>query len=102
MKKSLVLREEHAEKLLELDEAVTAAVGRLKESGFQSGYLKPIVVGRINPLRFINPGKPGKDDAPPDFDKTIDKMIEGAKKFDATKVRAQDVAIAAAVGGAEE
>ena len=93
---SLKLREAHAEKLLELDEAVTAAVGRLKEAGFTSGYLKPIVVARVNPLRFI---KPGKDDARPDFDKTIDKMIEGAKKFDPSKVRAQDVAIAAAVGG---
>ncbi|MBA3458594.1 MAG: ParB N-terminal domain-containing protein [Deltaproteobacteria bacterium] len=99
MKKSLVLREQHADKLLELDEAVTAAVGRLKESGFTSGYLKPIVVARVNPLRFL---KPGKEDAAPDFDKTIDKMIEGAKKFDPSKIRAQDVAIAAAVGGGEE
>ena len=94
--KSLPLREAHADKLLELDEAVTAAVGRLKEAGFTSGYLKPIVVARVNPLRFV---KPGKDDARPDFDKTIERMIEGAKKFDPSKVRAQDVAIAAAVGG---
>lgn len=96
MKKSLPLREAHAERLLELDQAVTAAVARLKEAGFTSGYLKPIVVARINPLRFI---KPGKDDARPDFDKTIDRMLEGAKKFDPSKVKAQDVAIAAAVGG---
>src|SRR4051812_15585547 len=99
MAKSLKLRETHAEKLLELDEAVTGAVARLKESGFTSGYLKPIVVARVNPLRFL---KPGKDDAAPDFDKTIDKMIEGAKKFDPSKIRAQDVAIAAAVGGGED
>ena len=99
MKKSLTLREAHAERLLELDQAVTAAVARLKEAGFTSGYLKPIVVARINPLRFI---KPGKDDARPDFDKTIDRMLDGAKKFDPSKVRAQDVAIAAAVGGSEE
>jgi len=99
IKKSLVLREAHAERLLELDEAVAAAVVRLKESGFTSGYLKPIVVARINPLRFI---KPGKDDARPDFDKTIDRMLDGAKKFDPSKVKAQDVAIAAAVGGGEE
>ncbi len=99
MAKSLKLREAHADKLLELDEAVSAAVVRLKESGFSSGYLKPIVVARVNPLRFL---KPGKDDAKPDFDKTIDKMIEGAKKFDASKVKAQDVAIASAVGGGEE
>lgn len=99
MKDSLGLRAEHADKLLELDEAVTAAVGRLKEAGFSSGYLKPIVVARVNPLRFV---KPGADAPPPDFDRTIDKMIEGAKKFDPSKVRAQDVAIAAAVGGGDE
>jgi ParB family transcriptional regulator, chromosome partitioning protein len=99
LKKSLVLRQAHAERLLELDLAVTAAVARLKAAGFTSGYLKPIVVARINPLRFI---KAGKDDARPDFDKTIDRMLEGAKKFDPSKVKAQDVAIAAAVGGSEE
>jgi ParB family chromosome partitioning protein len=99
MKKSLPMREAHAEKLLELDEEVITAVGRLKAAGFTSGYLKPIVVARVNPLRFL---KPGKEDARPDFDKTIDKMIEGAKKFDASKVKAQDVAIAAAVGGSED
>jgi ParB family chromosome partitioning protein len=96
IKTSLVLRQAHAERLLELDEAVTAAVARLKESGFTSGYLKPIVVARINPLRFI---KAGKDDARPDFDRTIDRMLDGARKFDPSKVKAQDVAIAAAVGG---
>jgi len=99
MKHSLELREAHAERLLELDQAVTAAVARLKEAGFTSGYLKPIVVARINPLRFI---KAGKDDARPDFDRTIDRMLDGAKKFDPAKVRAQDVAIAAAVGGGED
>jgi len=101
LKKSLPLREEHADKLLELDKAVTAAVARLKAAGWTSGYLKPIVVARVNPLRFV---KPGKEAARPDFDKTIDRMIEGAKKFDASKVKAQDVAIAAAAsgGGGEE
>ena len=95
MKKSLVLREQHADKLLELDELVTKAVAKLKEAGWTSGYLKPIVVARINPLRFA------KTEGPSDFDKTIDRMIDGAKKFDASKVKAQDVAIAAAVGGGE-
>jgi ParB family transcriptional regulator, chromosome partitioning protein len=99
MQSSLPLREAHAARLLELDEAVTAAVGRLKEAGFTSGYLKPIVVARINPLRFV---KPGAGDARPDFDQTIDRMIEGAKKFDPSKVKAQDVAIAAAVGGGDD
>jgi ParB family chromosome partitioning protein len=98
MTKSLRLREAHADKLLELDELVGKAVTKLKEAGWTSGYLKPIVVARINPLRFA---KLGKDDRA-DFDKTIDRMIDGAKKFDATKIKAQDVAIAAAVGGGDE
>ncbi len=97
MAKSLKLREAHADKLLELDELVAAAVGKLKEAGWTSGYLKPIVVARVNPLRFAKLGP----DERADFDKTLDKMIDGAKKFDASKVKAQDVAIAAAVGGGE-
>jgi ParB family chromosome partitioning protein len=93
----LAVSEKHAERLLELDELVNAAVAKLKEQGFQSGYLKPVVVARINPLRWIKtkPGQPIKAE----FDKTIDKMIEGAKGFDASKVKAADIAAAAAMGG---
>src|SRR6185369_9222258 len=100
MKKSLKLREAHADKLLELDEAVNAAVVKLKEAGFTSGYLKPIVVARINPLRFVKP-KPGQP-IKGDFDKTIGRMLEGARKFDASKVGAADIAAAAAMGGGGE
>jgi ParB family transcriptional regulator, chromosome partitioning protein len=98
MSKSLKMREKHADKLLELDELVGEAVKKLKEAGWTSGYLKPIVVARINPLRFVKQGKDEKSD----FDKTIDKMIEGAKKFDASKVKAADMVLAATVGGGDE
>jgi ParB family chromosome partitioning protein len=98
MTKSLKLREAHADKLLELDQAVTAAVAKLKEAGWTSGYLKPIVVARVNPLRFAKLGA----DEKADFDKTIDRMLDGAKKFDPSKLKAQDIAIAAAVGGEAE
>jgi ParB family transcriptional regulator, chromosome partitioning protein len=98
LSKSLEMREQHADKLLELDELVGEAVKKLKAAGWTSGYLKPIVVARVNPLRFA---KPGKDDKA-DFDKTIDKMIEGAKKFDASKVKAQDMVLAATVGGGDD
>jgi len=98
MAKSLKLREHQADLLLELDKHVAEAVERLKKSGFTSGYLKPIVVGRINPLKFM---KLAKDAPKPDFDKTIDKMIDAAKKFDPSKIKAQDIAIAAAAGGGE-
>jgi ParB family chromosome partitioning protein len=92
-------REELATKILELDEAVNQAVVRLKESGFTSGYLKPLVVSRINPLRWV---KADKDAPKPDLEKTLAKMLEGAKKFDPGKVKAADVAAAAWMGGGEE
>lgn len=98
MTKSLRLREHQANLLLELDKHVAEAVERLKKSGFTSGYLKPIVVGRINHLKFI---KQAKDAPKPDFDKTIEKMIDAAKKFDPSKIKAQDIAVAAAAGGGE-
>lgn len=96
MSESLELREQQADLLVELDKHVAEAVDRLKKAGFTSGYLKAIVVGRINPLRFV---KASKDAPKPDFDKTIEKMIDGAKTFDPSKVKAMDLAIAAASSG---
>ena len=93
-------REAHADALLELDEAVNGAVQKLKDSGFNSGYLKPIVVARINPLRFVRP-KPGQP-IKGDFDKTLAKMLEGARAFDPSKIKAADVAAASMSGGGEE
>jgi ParB family chromosome partitioning protein len=86
--------------LLTLDALVNEAVKKLKESGFTSGYLKPVVVARINPLRFVKakPGEPVRGD----FHKTIGKMMEGARKFDPSKVKASDIALAASMGSSDE
>jgi ParB family chromosome partitioning protein len=81
------IREARADRLLELDEAVDACVKALKEAGLTSGYLKPFVVARLNPLRFA---KRGAELA--DFDATIDKMLASAAKFDAAKIKPQDLA----------
>jgi ParB family chromosome partitioning protein len=78
--------------MLELDEAVSAAVAELKSKGFESPYLRAFVVARINPLRF-------KRGAKADFDETIDKMLAGARRFDSGKIRADQVA---KTGGAPE
>ena len=83
--KAIETRRERANKLLELNEAVNAAVASLKERGFESPYLKAFVVARINPLRFQR--KPTAD-----FDETIDKMIGSATRFDAGKIRVDQVA----------
>ncbi|MFT3923884.1 MAG: chromosome partitioning protein ParB [Myxococcales bacterium] len=100
LSETLPMRKERAEKLLELDQAVNEAVKKLKDAGFTSGYLKPVVVARINPLRFVKakPGEPVRGD----FDKTVGRMLEGARKFDASKVKASDIALAASMGSGEE
>ena len=89
--RALEVRRQRAAKLLELNDAVTAAVASLKSRGFESPYLRAFVVARINPLRF----KRGEAD----FDETIDKMLGSARRFDSAKIRADQVARS---GGAPE
>jgi ParB family chromosome partitioning protein len=90
--KTLPEHEERARMLLALDEAVNQVVDRLKEAGLKSAYLKPFVIARINPLRWQKAAKPGQKAPRGEFEKTIGKMLESAKKFDAGKVRPQDLA----------
>ena len=90
--KALEIRRERAARVLELDAAVSEAVAALKARGFESPYLRPFVVARINPLRF-------KRGAKAEFDETIDKMLASAQRFDAGKIRQDQVARA---GGAPE
>ena len=96
--KCMELRGQRAELLLELDGKVAECVAKLKAAGLQSAYLKPFVVARLNPLRFV---KSKRGDATPvaEYDATIKKMIASAEKFDAGKIKAQDLA---AAGGAPE
>ncbi|HKV51845.1 MAG TPA: hypothetical protein VJO52_11660 [Gemmatimonadaceae bacterium] len=82
--RAIEVRRERAAKMLELNDAVTAAVASLKSRGFESPYLRAFVVARLNPLRF----KRGEAD----FDETINKMLAGARRFDAAKIRADQVA----------
>jgi ParB family transcriptional regulator, chromosome partitioning protein len=89
---ALETRRERAGRILELDAAVTEAMKKLKERGFESPYLRPFVVARINPIRFKRGGNP-------DVDETIDTMLAAARRFDAGRVRADQVA---KVGGAPE
>jgi ParB family chromosome partitioning protein len=89
--KALETRRKRAARILELDSAVTDAMKKLKERGFESPYLRPFVIARINPIRF----KRGAADA----DEVIDTMLASARKFDAGRVRADQVAKA---GGAPE
>lgn len=92
---ALETRRERAAKLLELNELVNEAVKGLKGRGLESPYLKAFVVARINPLRFQR--KPTAD-----FDETIDKMLGSARRFDAGKIKADQVARTGGAPSTEE
>ncbi len=85
-------RERRADVVLAFDEAVGAAVARLKERGFDSPYLRNFVVARVNPLRFV------KGDLP-SFDDLFAQMTRRAAGMDPAKVKGEDVARS---GGAPE
>jgi ParB family chromosome partitioning protein len=85
LSKAVAERERRAKVVLDFDDAVSEAVARLKEKGFDSPYLKAFVVARVNPLRFMKGG------APP-FDELFATMTKRARGMDAGKVRGEDVA----------
>jgi ParB family chromosome partitioning protein len=77
--------EKHATLLMELDERVAAAVAKLKERGFVSPYLRAFVVARVNPLRWIQ-------GEPPPLDEVLKTMRDRAAKFNADKIKQEDLA----------
>jgi ParB family chromosome partitioning protein len=85
MKQALRERERRGRKILKLDEAVSAAVEKLKSRGLTSPYLKPFVVARVNYTRFSKATSF-------DFDEALDKIIASASKFNADRVKQEDVA----------
>jgi len=78
-------RERRAQMLLDLDDAVSAAVEKLKERGLTSPYLKAFVVARVNPLRFIK-------GEPPPFDELLATMTKRARGMDPERIRTEDLA----------
>ncbi len=85
-------RERRAGLVLELDDAVSEAVAKLKARGLVSPYLKAFVVARINPLRFI------KGDPPP-LDELLPSMAKRARGMKTEGVKVEDLA---RTGGAPE
>ncbi len=82
---ALKVREARAKELMELDDAVISVVDGLKAKGLTSPYLKNFVVARLNFLRFKTSGTA-------EFDPTIAKMINMARKFKVDSVKKEDLA----------
>ncbi len=74
--------------VLDLEEKVAAAVQKLKDRGLVSPYLRAFVVARINPLRWIK-------GEPPPLEEVLKTMRDRAAKFNAEKIKPQDLAGAA-------
>jgi ParB family chromosome partitioning protein len=85
MTRAVKERERRGKKILKLDDAVTAAVAKLKARGLTSPYLKPFVVARVNYTRFSKATSF-------DFDEAFDKIIASAQKFNVERVKQEDVA----------
>ena len=92
--RALEERDKRARKLGDLDEAVGGIVEKLRAKGLKSPYLRAFVVARLNPLRF----RKGRAHSP--FHATLDEMIDKAKRFDAQKIRPED--LSGAAGAPEE
>jgi ParB family transcriptional regulator, chromosome partitioning protein len=93
-REALETREERAKKLLALDDLVIEKVEALKARGLTSPYLKSFIVARVNPVRF----RP-KDAPPLLFDEALERMTKAAQKFNAEKIKTEDLAKS---GGAPE
>ncbi len=83
--RALKERERRGRKILKLDDAVSAAVEKLKARGLTSPYLKPFVVARVNYTRFSKATSF-------DFDEALDRIIASAQKFNVDRVKQEDVA----------
>jgi ParB family transcriptional regulator, chromosome partitioning protein len=93
--KAVKERERRGKKVLKLDDAVSAAVDKLKTRGLTSPYLKPFVVARVNYTRFSKATSF-------DFDDALDKIIGSAQKFNVDRVKQEDVARVGGGAPAEE
>jgi ParB family chromosome partitioning protein len=85
LERALAIREARAERLLGIDDTVTEIVAALKERGLTSPYLRPFVVARCNPIRFSKATSF-------DFDDVLEKMLKAAAKFNADRVKQEDIA----------
>ena len=93
-------REQWAVRLLDIDDRVSAHVKALQELGMKSPYLRAVVVARCNPVRWI-PTKKGAG-PPMSVAEALTRMTKNVRAFEPKKVRPQDLAFAATVGGTEE
>ena len=90
LSKAIREHERHADMLMDLDARVADVIAKLRTRGLLSPYLRAFVVARINPLRWIQ-------GEPPPLDEVLKTMRERAAKFNADRVKQEDLAGAGGV-----
>ena len=85
LKRAIAAHERLAERVLALEDKVAAAIAKLKSRGLTSPYLRSFVVARVNPLRCIKGTLPAAE-------KVLTQMRDRATKFNADKVKQDDLA----------
>ena len=95
LKSAVKQHEKRAEMVLDLEEKVSDVVKRLKDRGLTSPYLRTFVVARINPLRWIK-------GEPPPLEEVLKTMRDRAAKFNAEKIKQEDLASMAGAAAEED
>src|SRR6516162_3528968 len=95
LKKAARDHEIRSEMVLDLEEKVADVVKRLKDRGLTSPYLRTFVVARINPLRWIK-------GEPPALEDVLKTMRDRAAKFNAEKIKQEDLASMAGAPAEED
>jgi len=93
--KTLPQREERAELVRAADEALGAAVAKLKKRGLNHPYVKNFLLARTTPLTRARKVLPS-------FQTTFSKLKDNIEAFDLAKIRYEDVQRAAVVVPAAE
>lgn len=84
---AMPIRQQRANTLLALDDAIVRQVEALKANGLTSPYLKSFVVARVNPLRFRS-----NEAAPLSFEEVLDQMAQATQKFNPNRIKMDDLA----------
>jgi ParB family chromosome partitioning protein len=90
LRRAMAEHEKRADMVFGLEERVAEVVAKLRARGLVSPYLRTFVVSRINPLRWIK-------GEPPPLEDVLKTMRERAAKFNADRIRQEDLASAGGV-----
>ena len=85
-------RQHRAELVLSADEALTDVVSKLKKRGLRHPYVKNFVLARATPLTRARKTLQS-------FEVTFRKLTENLREFDVAKIRYEDIARSALMGG---